>query len=385
MSATQATDYDILIRGGRVIDPAQEIDAALDVGIRDGRIAAIGPSLLAERARQVIDAHGLLVTPGLIDLHTHVYEHVTPLSINADALAARSGTTTMVDAGSSGAATFAGLRKFVVEPSRCRILALLNVSVIGLAAMPECGYGRFVDPTRTAQVVEANRDVIVGIKVRGSRNAFGEGNGDQPVWHARSAGIAAGVPTMLHLGDPPPTVEQALSILGAGDVVTHCYKGQPVTRLVDHRGRAKPVLVEARERGVRLDVGHGSGSFSWEVARRLCDQGFWPDTISTDVHHQSIVGPVYDMPTTMSKLLHLGMPLTEVVRASTINAAKAIGWDDRIGSLRVGAIADVAVLALEEGSFALTDSYRQTETARQRLAARHTIRGGRLLQVSGSF
>lgn len=379
MAETQPTDFDILIRGGTVIDPAQDIEGALDVGIRDGKIAALAASLPVGRAKRVIDAKGLLVTPGLIDLHAHVYEHVTSLSINADSLAARSGVTTMVDVGSAGAATFAGFRKYVIEPARCRILAFLNISVIGLAAMPECGYGRFVDPTKTAQVAEANRDVVVGIKVRGSRSAFDEANSNQPIWHARAAGIATGLPTMLHLGDPPPTVEQALPILGAGDVITHCYKGQPVTRLTDHAGRAKPELVAARERGVLLDVGHGSGSFSWEVAHQLCEQGFWPDTISTDIHHGSIGGPVYDMPTTLSKLLHLGMPLAEVIRAGTASPAKAIGWADRIGSLRVGAEADVAVLALEEGSFALTDSYRRTETARRRLVARHTIRAGQLL------
>jgi dihydroorotase len=186
---------------------------------------------------------------------------------------------------------------------------------------------------------------------------------------------------MLHLGDPPPTVEQSLPILEKGDLVTHSYKGQPVTRLVDHELRVKRIVVEARERGVLIDVGHGSGSFSWPVARAMTEQGYWPDTISTDVHKGSLPPPIAaDMPNVMSKFLHLGMPLEAVIRASTIRPALAIGWADRIGSLEVGKAADVAVLALEAGEFALTDSYKTPETARQRLVARHTICGGQVLE-----
>lgn len=372
--------FELLIRGGTVIDPAQGINGRRDVGIRDGKIAAVTPDLATATAKRVIDAAGLLVTPGLIDLHAHVFFRVNPNSIDASPLAARSGTTTMVDPGSGGAATFEAFRHYIVPAAACRVLAFLNISLVGTIAKPECGYGRFVDPNQTVAAVMANRDLVVGVKVRGSRLAFGEDNTAQPVWHAKAAAAAAGVPLMLHLGDPPPTVEQAIPILGRGDLVTHSYKGQLVTRLVDHEGRAKPVLTAARERGVLIDVGHGSGSFSWEVVRRLTEQGYWPDTISTDVHKQSIQPPIaVDMPSVMSKFLHLGMPLEQVVRASTVRPAQAIGWDDRIGSLAVGRAADVAVLALEEGDFPLTDSHRTTERAGQRLAARHTVVGGRVL------
>jgi dihydroorotase len=380
MEATEAM-YDLVIAGGTVIDPAAGLHGPADVAIAGGRIAAVAPGIAqggpGARARRTIDAGGLLVTPGLIDLHAHVYAGCTPLSVDADPLAARSGTTTMVDCGSVGAATFAGFRRFIVERSRCRVLAFVNISVIGLVAMPECGYGRFVDSNAALRCIEENRDLVVGVKVRGSRNALGEENTAQPVWMAAAAASAAGVPVIMHIGDPPPVLEQGLEILRPGDLVTHAFKGQPVTRIVDRELRVKPAVRAARERGVVFDIGHGSGSFSWEVSHALAAQGFWPDTISTDVHTSSIKEPIaVDMPNVMSKLLHLGMDLEAVVRASTHEPARRIGWDDRIGSLQPGMAADVAVLALEEGDFPLTDSYRQTERAGRRLVARHTICGG---------
>jgi dihydroorotase len=376
---TTAPTYDLLISGGTVVDPAARRHERADVAIADGKVAAVGINLPG-RATKTVDATGLLVTPGLIDLHAHVYPGCTELSVDADPLAARSGTTTMVDCGSVGAKTFGGYRRFVVEPSRTRLLAFVNISVIGLVAMPECGYGRFVDSNAALRCIEENRDLVVGVKVRGSRNAFGEENTAQPVWMARAAASAAGVPVIMHVGDPPPVIEQALEILRPGDIVTHSFKGQPVTRIVDHQGRVKPEVRAARERGVLFDIGHGSGSFSWSVSHRLAEQGFWPDTISTDVHTSSIKPPIsIDMPNAMSKLLHLGMPLDEVIRASTSSAAKAIGWQDRIGSLQPGMAGDIAILALEDGEFPLTDSYRQAETAKQRLVARHTIVAGELL------
>jgi dihydroorotase len=376
---SQQAPYDLVITGGTVIDPAAGRHGRADVALTGGKVAALGDGL-AGTAKQTLDASGLIVTPGLIDLHAHVYAGCTSLSVDADPVAARSGTTTMVDCGSVGAATFAGFRRYVANTARCRVLAFVNISVIGLVAMPECGFGRFVDPNAAYACVEANRDLVVGIKVRGSRNAFGEENSAQPVWHAVAAAGAAGVPVMLHLGDPPPALEQGLEILRPGDLVTHSYKGQPVTRLVDRQGRVKQQVRAARDRGLLFDIGHGSGSFSWQVAHHLAEQEFWPDTISTDVHTSSIKPPIaVDMPNVMSKLLHLGMDLEAVIAASTIAPARAIGWADRIGSLQPGMAGDVAILALEEGTFPMTDSYRQTEEAKRRLVARHTICGGQIL------
>jgi len=375
---------DLLIRGGMVIDPASGIHGPADVAISGGKIVALGEGIGASaRARDEIDATGLLVTPGLIDIHTHVYPGCTPLSVDADALAARSGVTTMVDCGSAGANTFTGFRRYVVERSACRILAFLNISVIGLVTLNECAHGPHVDCNAALECIEGNRDVIVGVKVRGSRNAFGEDNTAQPVWMARAAATAAGVPVMMHIGDPPPTLDQALPILRAGDFVTHSYKGQPVTRLVDRDGTVRADVQAARERGVLFDLGHGNGSFSWTVARQLADQRFWPDTISTDVHTANVGPPLsLDMPGVLSRLLHLGMPLEDVIRASTLIPARCIGWSDRIGSLAVGREADVAILALENGEYDLIDSHRKTERATRRLVARHTLRAGRRIGVA---
>jgi dihydroorotase len=373
--------FDLLITGGTVVDPATGLNDLADVAVTDGKVAAVGPRLTGG-AQQTIDATGLLVTPGLIDLHAHIYHGCTSLSVEPDPIAARSGTTTMVDCGSVGAATFLGFRRFVVERSRCRVLAFVNISVIGLVAMPECGYGRFVNSNAALECIEENRDLVVGVKVRGSRNAFGEDNTAQPIWMAAAAAAAADVPVIMHIGDPPPTLEQGLDILRPGDMVTHSYKGQPVTRLVDRSLKVKPQVRAARERGIAFDIGHGSGSFSWSVGHALAEQGFWPDSISTDIHTSSIKAPVsIDMPNTMSKMLHLGMSLEAVIRASTYEPARLISWHDRIGSLQPGMEADIAVLALEEGRFPLTDSYRNTEYATRRLVARHTIRAGQVLEA----
>ena len=371
--------FDLLITGGTVIDPAAGLHGRADVAITNGKVAAVGERLAGD-AKQTIDASGHLVTPGLIDLHAHIYHGCTSLSVEPDPLAARSGTTTMVDCGSVGAATFDGFRRFVAERSRCRVLAFINISVIGLVAMPECGYGRFVDSNAALQCIDNNRDLVVGIKVRGSRNAFGEDNTAQPVWMAVAAASAAEVPVIMHIGDPPPTLEQGLEILRPGDMVTHSYKGQPVTRLVDRAMKVKPQVRAARERGIAFDIGHGSGSFSWAVGHALAEAGFWPDSISTDVHTSSIKAPIsIDMPNAMSKMLHLGMDLEAVIRASTYDPARLIGWHDRIGSLQPGMAGDVAILTLEEGDFPLTDSYRNAEHATKRLVARHTICAGQLL------
>ncbi len=369
--------YDLLVCGGELIDPGQSLRGRYDVATGDGRVAAVAPAIAPELAAQVIDATGLYVTPGLIDLHAHGYVGVAPISVDLDELAARSGTTTMVDAGSAGAATFDGFRRYIVEPARCRVLSFLNISIIGLAAMPECGYGPFVQPQQTADVVVANRDVIVGIKIRASHHACG----DDPVgavWLAREAAIAAQVPVIMHIGEGPPALREALRALGPGDLVTHSLRDD-VAALLDGAGALRPETVAARERGVLFDVGHGAGSFHWPAAERLMELDFWPDTISTDVHTANLNGPVYDMPTTMSKLLNLGMPLDEVIRRSTIAPAQAIGRADEFGALQVGMSADIATLELREGDHTLTDSRGQERRYPHRLVARHTICRGAVL------
>lgn len=369
--------YDLLIKGGRIIDPEQGIDRDhWDVAVQNGKIVRIGQDIRAE-AGQVIDAAGLLVVPGLIDLHTHIYDAVTDLSVPADPVALHTGVTTMVDCGSAGSATFAGFRKYCVEPARCRILAAVNISTIGLADMPECGFAPFVDSNKAAACVEANRDIAIAVKIRPSRNALGDHGSIQTLWMAREASEVAGVPVIAHLGEPPPAYDEILSALRPGDILTHCFRQGPMHCPIDRNGRIKKTVEQARARGVLFDIGHGRGSFSWRTARLMLQQDFWPDIISTDLHTGSIQPPIaISMPDVMSKMLHLGMDLNSIITAATISPARSIGWQDRIGSLKQGRAADIAVLKLEEGAFALSDSHLNLETVAKRFKAIWTILSG---------
>lgn len=369
--------YDLIIRGGTVIDPGQAITGApMDVAVRGGTIAALAPRIDGPAARE-LDARGLYVTPGLIDLHTHIYPGVAALSVEGDPAALQSGVTTLVDCGTAGAATFEGLRRYVIAPSRCRVLAAVNISVIGLTEMPEGGYTPFLDSNRAHQCIEENRDVAVAVKVRASRNALGDNGTMEAVWMAREAAECAGVPVIAHLGEPPPAYEQILDALRPGDILTHCFRRGPMHCPIDRNGVAREAVLAARRRGVLFDVGHGAGSFSWHTAKCMTAQGFFPDTLSTDLHQGSAPPPVsISMPGVMSRMLHLGMDLPAVVAAATWAPARAIGWADRIGSLKPGMAADVALIRLEEGDFTLYDSHHVPERVNRRLTAVWTIVGG---------
>ncbi|MAG37447.1 MAG: amidohydrolase/deacetylase family metallohydrolase [Dehalococcoidia bacterium] len=372
-----AVRYDLLVQNGEVIDPGQSLRGRYDVAVRGGKIAAVAPHISPATAAQVIDATGLYVTPGLVDIHAHVYVGTTRLAIEADALASRSGTTTMVDCGSTGAATFAGFRRFIAEPATCRLLSFLNISVLGLVVETECAYGPYVDVRQAVETIEANRDLIVGIKVR----AGGGAAGDDPVHAvalAKEAAIDAQVPVIVHIAPPPPPLRNTLGALERGDIVTHSFRG-PGTRLLDGAGRLRPETVAARERGVLFDIGHGVGSFSWQSAEQLLALDFPPDTISTDIHQANINGPVYDLPTTLSKLLNLGMSLDDVIRCATMRPAQAIRRDNEFGTLQVGMSADIAIFELREGDFTFSDALGEERHYPQKLATRQTIRSGRPL------
>ena len=374
--------YDLLVRNGELIDPGQSLRGRYDVAVRDGRIAAVAPQISPATAAQTLDVTGLYVTPGLVDLHAHVYVGTTRLAVEADALASRSGTTTMVDCGSAGAATFAGFRRFVAEPATCRLLSFLNISVLGLVVETECAYGPYVDVPQAVETIEANRDLIVGIKVRAGGGAAGN-DPVQVVALAKEAAIDAQVPVIVHIAPPPPPLRHTLAALERGDIVTHAFRG-PGTRLLDGAGTLRPETTAARKRGVLFDIGHGAGSFSWQTAEQLLALGWPPDTISTDIHQTNINGPVYDLPTTLSKLLNLGMSLDDVIRCATIRPAQAIGRDDEFGSLQVGMSGDIAVFGLLEGSFTFTDARRQERHYPRKLVTRHTVCRGQLLAPATS-
>lgn len=373
------TTHELLISGGTVIDPASGLHARQDVAIASGRIVAVGPGLAASSsADDILDATGLLVIPGLVDLHVHVYWGVADLSVEADRTCLGRGVTTVVDAGSAGANTFPGFRRSVAEASTGRVLAYLNISATGQIdpVFGELHDLRFVDPERAAAVAVANSDLIVGFKVRVSEQLAGP-NGLIGLDRALEAGRATGLPVMVHIGGTAFPIEEALDRLRPDDVVTHAYTGWQPGGIVTDAGRVLPSAIAARARGVRFDVGHGAGSFTWPIAEAAMAAGFRPDTISSDLHRFNLAGPVHDLATTLSKFLLLGLSLDEVIAMATTAPATALGRGNRLGTLAVGAEADVTALRLEEGRFDLTDSAGATREARQRLVPVAVIRAGR--------
>ena len=308
--------HDLLLRNGRVVDPGAGRDEVTDVAFTAGKVAAIGPGLQAHTER---DVTGCIVMPGNIDFHAHVYWGGTSISIDGDALARRCGTTTWLDVGSAGPGNFAGFRKHVMEVSQTRILAYLHVSHAGIYAFShsvmvgESQDMRLMDPETCASVALANKDLIRGVKVRVGANTSGA-NGIAPLFHALEAADRAGLPVMCHIDRPPPRYTDVLRELRPGDTLTHCFKPFP-NAPCRADGSIKEACWEARERGVIFDIAHGKGSFDFTVAEAMLAGGFLPDIISSDVHVLCIDGPAFDNMETMSKFLHLGMTLPDIVRA----------------------------------------------------------------------
>ena len=369
---------DLVLSGGRVIDPASRRDEIVDVAFGDGKVTGVGHDLAGGGA-EIVDMRGLLVVPGLIDLHTHVYWGGTSLGVDAAEVARQSGTTTFVDAGSSGPGNFHGFRRHVIEPSPLRIIPFLNVSFPGIFAfgasvmVGECADLRLLDPRQCVRVIEANRDRIAGVKVRVGRNAGGA-SGAAPLDMALEVAEETGLPVMAHLDHPPPSRLEVLSRLRRGDILTHCFRPFP-NAPVEGDGRIREEVLEARRRGVIFDIGHGSGSFGFRTAEAMLAAGFPPDVISSDVHTLSINGPAFDQLVTMSKFLCLGMELVDVIRASTAAPAAALGRAD-IGRLEIGAIGDASLLELAEGEFEYRDVLGETRKGRQRLKVRGLVVGG---------
>jgi dihydroorotase len=372
-------EFDLVLAGGRVIDPSQALDGVADVAFSGGKVAAVGPDL-ASRAVATRNVRGRIVTPGLIDLHTHVYWGGTSLGIDAVALARTGGVATFVDTGSAGPGNFNGFRTHVIEPSPVRIIAYLNVSFAGIygfskrVMVGESGDQRLLAPVDTVEVADAHRDVIAGIKVRVGRHASGTA-GIVPVDIARQVAERAGLPMMVHIDEPPPTLEDVLQRMRPGDVLTHCFRPFPNSPATAD-GRVLPAVLEARARGVLFDIGHGMGSFSFATARVMLENGFMPDSISSDVHALCIDGPAFDLLTTMSKFLCLGVPLDAVVRAATVAPAAALRRPD-LGSFKPGSAGDASILDLEDGASDYVDSTGEHLSGTQRLAAHGLVIGGR--------
>jgi dihydroorotase len=375
-------NYDLVVHGGTVADPAAGLHDRRDVGIRDGRIAAVEPHIPLAEAADVLDATHKLVVPGLVDLHVHVYWGVTDLSVRPGPRDLARGATTIVDAGSAGANTFPGFREYVIEPAAGRILAFVNISAMGQVdtMLGENHDLRYLLADRAAACARSNADLVVGVKVRLTERLTGP-NALPALERAVEAGEAAGAPVMAHIGDSTATIEQVLTRLRPGDMVTHAFTDR-AHGIFDDRGRVHAAAVQARARGVLFDIGHGAGSFSFARAEAALADGFRPDTISSDLHRYNVDGPVHDLVTTLSKFLHLGLPLPEVIAMATTAPAAAMGRAGAFGTLAVGAEADIAVLTLEEGRFPLTDSFGASVEARQRLVPAATLRAGRRVSLA---
>ena len=369
--------YDILLKGGTVIDPAQKLHDQRDVAIVDGKVAAIEDDIPAKEATQTVFVDGKYVSPGLVDIHAHVYAGVTTWGIKADPVCTTTGVTTIVDAGSPGWATFPGFREYIAQPAQTQILTYVHISGIGLVYGPvgEMTQLEYADPGKVADTLMQNRDITIGVKVRQGAFQVGD-NGVKPLELAIEAAELAGVSVMVHIGAGVP-LPDVLKRLRPGDVVTHCFRGGS-DGIVDDKGRVLADAWAAREDGVIFDVGHGGGSFSYEVAQRAMEQGFISDVISTDLHSGNINGPVYDLPTTLSKFLDLGLSLEEVIEKSTIAAARAVGREDELGHLKIGSVADVAVFDVIEGEFEFFDTAGTMVIGKRKLKADLTIREGKL-------
>jgi dihydroorotase len=369
--------FDTLIAGGDVIDPSSGVNGRFDLAIADGKVAAVEADIDRSSAKQVIDASGQIVTPGLVDLHTHVYWGVTYWGIEPDPVAARTGVTTWLDVGSSGAYSFPGFREYIARPAKSRVFALLNLSSIGLIAPTwEFTNPDYCDVDLAEKIIDANRDIILGIKARIDRNTT-RGVGIYPLERARELADRVQLPVMVHIGYGPPTLDEVIPHLRPGDILTHCFTGG------DHRILGQDRVVNSdikrlHDAGLILDIGHGTGSFNYEVAEGMLEQGIAPDVISTDIHQMAIQGPMYDMPTTLSKFLNLGMSLPDVIERATSKPAQAMNRPE-LGTLAVGSAADVALFQLEEGEFTFYDSQMNERQGSKQLTSTQTLIDGEVL------
>ncbi|MFN2630019.1 MAG: amidohydrolase/deacetylase family metallohydrolase [Gaiellaceae bacterium] len=370
--------YDLAVAGGRLLDPARGLDEFGTVAIRGGRIVEAEHGV---PARRTLDATGLLVVPGLVDLHTHVYWGVSHYGVDVDAHCLAHGTTTAVDAGSAGARTLPGFRRYVIERAATRVLAYLHVAVEGMISplVGELEDLRWASPDECVARAKEHADLVVGVKVRLGYQMVGQ-DPEPALRAAREAADRLELPLMVHVIDLPRPLSWLLPFLDRGDVVTHCFHGEAGGTILDERGRVLQVVLAARERGVLFDVGHGVGSFAFRVGRAALEQDFAPDTISSDIHAYNVRGPVHDLPTTLSKLLHLGMPLADVVRAATAAPAAAVRREPELGSLAPGRVADVALLGLAAGPATLTDAAGESVRAERQLVAHGVVRAGEVVR-----
>jgi dihydroorotase len=375
-SAVWAQSYDLLLKQGHVIDPANRIDGVMDVAISGTKIARVAANIAPAEARKVIDAKGLYVTPGLIDLHAHVFGYSG--SIFPDDTSLIAGTTTIVDAGGAGWRTFDQMYERIIKPSQTRVLSFINIVGHGMVGQRFEDDVTDMDSEKTAAKIREHRQHIVGIKTA----HFG-GSGWVAIDRAIAAGKLSNTPVMIDdkifTNTGRTSREKLLDKMRPGDIHTHMFNDRQLEVINRFTGKLEPYMMEARKRGVLFDLGHGGGSFLWPVATKAMRQGFPPDTISTDLHSSSILGPESDMPNCISKMMNLGMTLQDGILRSTVNPAKAIGRFPELGTLGEGQVADIAVLRLRNGVFAYKDAWKNKLVGDKKLDAVLTIRDGKLV------
>ena len=374
--------YDLLITGGEVIDPGAGLRGVMDVAIAGGKIAAVAPSLPANQALRTISAKGRLVMPGLVDMHAHVLVNGHDMGVHTDHYCRSSGVTTLCDAGSTGSSNFAALRSVLDHHVRTRVRAFVNLSAIGITGTSrggELSHFPYADPEGCARTITENPDLAIGVKLRFGPGLVWEYSAEPVKLARRTADMAGGVPMMMHITDSPVPLPDLIAHMKPGDIVTHCYHGRNHGIMGQEKQFVLKEVVEAQRAGIIFDCAHGRSHFNFRMIEKALDQGFLPDTISTDLTMTSATrGPVWDLPTTMTKLLHFGMPLEEIVRRTTATPARLMGYEGTVGTLKPGANADVSVFELRDGNYELRDSDGDTITAKRRLLAQLTVKDGRV-------
>ncbi|MGB9699540.1 MAG: amidohydrolase/deacetylase family metallohydrolase [Thermodesulfobacteriota bacterium] len=372
--------FDLLIKGGRVVDKSLGIDKQMDVGIKGDKIAEIGEDLNPQEARQVLEAKGFIVTAGLIDFHAHAFIEARELGLETEQTCLSSGVTTMVDAGSCGAANFEGFKEFLIDQTKVRLLTFLNISTIGIAdrLVGECTYLPYLHPERTAEMIQNYPSLILGVKVRQQKEVVGE-NGLEPLKLAKKAAhLAGGLPVMVHVTNPPVPLNKILEMLEPGDIVSHFLHGRGMG-ILDEKGKLYPWVHEARKKGVIFDVAHGRNHLNFSVARIALQEGFLPDTISSDLTRLGKIGVVKNLLHCLTKFLNLGMDLASVLACATNHPARLLKLENMIGTLKKGAFADIAILALETGDFIYEDSDGHKMNGQYCLSPRYTISRGQVV------
>ncbi|MFC1988883.1 amidohydrolase/deacetylase family metallohydrolase [Chloroflexota bacterium] len=377
--------YDLLIKGGRVIDPAQNIDDTLDVAINGNKIAVVAREIQAQEGQRVVDAGDKIVTPGLIDAHCHCSGGIINNGVDPDDIGVTQGVTTLVDAGSLGEAIFGAFRKYVIPSSRTSVFCFLHLSSQGLSISPEMMDWKEINIEATEATIESNLDFIKGVKIRLMGNILAS-DGVEVIKLAKKVARKFGLPLMAHIGDrgrkvPASLTQKLLPLMEEGDILSHVFTAKQ-GGIMRSDGTILPELKEAMERGVILDIAHGRFNFSFDIARKGLAQGILPTTITSDVTVQTLYGPVYGMTVVMSKLMALGMDLNQIIQMSTINSARTFRAEDRIGSLKPGMDADVSILEILHGKWSLVDAEQQTLETTRLISPSMTIKSGELIPAA---